>query len=87
MKDNIITLKDSKGKKHEYRVLFDVENTSLKVNFIVYTDESKDENGDVVCYASTYVLSKKGNITKLNPISKPEEYDFLSKILCSLESE
>ena len=84
MKDNVITLKDSKGKKHEYRVLIDVENTSLKVNFIVYTDEEKNENGDVICYASTYVLSDKGNITKLKPVSKPEEFDFLSKILCSL---
>ncbi len=87
MKDNIITLKDSKGKKRDYRVLIDVENTSLKVNFIVYTDEEKDENGDVICYASTYVLSDKGNITKLKPVSSSEEFDFLSKLLCSLESE
>ena len=87
MKDNVITLKDSKGKKHEYRVLLDVENTSLKVNFIVYTDEEKDDNGDIVCYASTYVLSEKGNITKLKPVSGEEEFEFLSKLLCSLESE
>ena len=87
MKDNIITLKDSKGKKRDYRVLIDVENTSLKVNFIVYTDEEKDKNGDVICYASTYVLSDKGNITKLKPVSSSEEFDFLSKLLCSLESE
>ena len=87
MKDNIITLKDSKGKKRDYRVLIDVENTSLKVNFIVYTDEEKDKNGDVICYASTYVLSDKGNITKLKPVSGEEEFEFLSKLLCSLESE
>lgn len=87
MKDNHITLKDSHGKKHEYRVILDIEDTTLKVNYLIYTDEEKDKNGNVVCYASTYVLSDKGNVTKLKPISKEEEYDFLSKVLDSLESE
>lgn len=87
MKDNFITLKDSHGKKHEYRIILDVEDTTLKVNYLVYTDESKDKNGNVVCYAATYILSDKGNVTKLKPISKEEEYDFLSRVLGSLESE
>jgi len=87
MKDNVITLKDSKGKKHEYRILLDVEDTTKNVNYIVYTDENKNDNGDVVCYASTYVLSDKGNMTKLTPVKEDDDYDFLSKILGSLESE
>ncbi len=87
MKNNCITLKDSKGKKHDYRILIDVEDSENKLNYILYTDESKDSNGDVVCYASTYVLSAAGNITKLKPVSTEEEFNFLSKLLGSLESE
>ena len=87
MKDNFITLKDSKGKKNDYRVLFDVEDTDTKTNYILYTDEKKDKDGNIICYASTYVLSEKGNMTKLKPVSGTKELDFLSKILGSLESE
>lgn len=87
MKNNSLTLKDSKGKKHEYRILLDIEDASKNLNYIIYTDENKNKNGDVVCYASTYVLSDKGNITKLKPVSKDEEFDFISRILGSLESE
>lgn len=87
MKDNCLTLKDSNEKKHDYRILLNVEDSENKMNYIVYTDESKNENGDVVCYASTYVLSASGNITKLKPVNTDEEFNFLNKILNSLESE
>ena len=87
MKDNCLTLKDSKGKKHDYRIIIDVKDSDNKVNYIVYTDENKDSNGDLICYASTYVLSESGNITKLKPVNTEEEFNFLSKILGSLESE
>ena len=87
MKDNNLILKDENGNKHEYRILIDVEDTNKKLNYVIYTDENKDKNGNVICYASTYVLSDKGNITKLKPVSKKEEFDFLNKVLSSLESE
>jgi len=87
MKDNYITLKDSSGKKHDYRILLDIEDTNSKVNYMIYTDENKDKNGDLICYASTYVLSDKGNVTKLKPVCTEEEYDFIGRILESLESE
>lgn len=87
MKDNSLTLKDENGNKHEYRILLTVEDTNEKKNYVLYTDENKNKNGDVICYASSYVLSKKGNITKLKPVTENEEFDFLSKVLGSLESE
>jgi uncharacterized protein YrzB (UPF0473 family) len=87
MKDNFMKLKDSKGKNHEYRIILDIEDTSSKVNYIIYTNEDKNKNGDLICYASTYVLSAKGNITKLKPVSTDEEFDFIGRILESLESE
>ena len=85
MKDNCLTLKNKNGKKCEYRILFDVEDTTKGVNYVLYTDDKKDSNGSVKVYASTYILSAKGNMTKLKPVKSDEEFDFLSKILDSLD--
>jgi len=86
MKDNYLTLKDKNGKKKEYRILLDIEDTTKSVNYIIYTDDKKDKEGNIKAYASTYVLSEKGNMTKLKPVIDKEEFDFIEKILNSLET-
>ncbi len=87
MKDNYITLKDKNGKKKEYRILMNIEETSNDVNYLVYTDDSKNKDGLVNVYASTYVLSDKGNMTKFKDLETQEEYEFIEKILNSLEEK
>ena len=86
MKDNYLTMKDKNGKKHEYRILLDIEDTTNKVNYVIYTDDKKNKDGSIKAYASTYILSDKGNMTKLKPVSEVEEFDFIEKILDSLET-
>ncbi len=86
MKDNYLTLKDKNGKKKDYRILLDVEDTNNKVNYVIYTEDKKDKNGSIKCYASTYILSEKGNMTKLKAVSDDYEYEFLENILKSLET-
>ena len=85
MKNNYITLKDKKGNKKEYRILLNIEETTNNVNYVIYTDDTKNANGEVKAYASTYVLSEKGNMTKLKPVEMKEEFDFIEQILSSLE--
>ncbi len=86
MKDNYLKLKDKNGKSKEYRIILDIEDTSSKVNYVIYTDDKKDKDGSVIAYASTYVLSKKGNMTKLQAVKSEEEFDFIDRILSSLET-
>ena len=86
MKDNILTLKDNKGKKKEYRILLDIKDTSSKVNYVLYTEDKKNKDGSIIVYASSYVLSPKGNMTKLKALTKEEEFDFLDDILSSLNN-
>ena len=86
MKDNYLTLKDKSGKKKDYRILLDIENTNKNVNYVIYTEDKKDSNGSIKCYASTYVLSEKGNMTKLKPVVENEDFDFIERILSSLEN-
>ena len=86
MKDNILTLKEKNGKKKEYRIILDVRDTSSKVNYILYTEDKKAKDGSIIVYASSYVLSPKGNMTKLKALEKEEEFDFLDNILSSLNN-
>ena len=85
MKDNTLVLKNSSGEKQEYRILLDIEDTTNKINYVIYTDDKTNKKGETICYASTYVRSSKGNMTKLKPVETKEEFDFISKILDSLE--
>ena len=87
MKDNYITLKDKNGKKKEYRILLNIEGTTNDVNYLIYTDDSKRKNGTVNAYVSSYVLSEKGNMTKFKDLETQEEYEFIEKILYSLEGK
>lgn len=87
MKNNILTLKDKNGEKKDYRILLDIEDTTNKINYVIYTDDVINDKGDVICYASTYVRSDKGNMTKLKPVIMKEEFDFIEKILGSLEEK
>ena len=86
MKDNILKLKDKSGKTKEYRIILDMENNSTNVNYVVYTEDKKDKNGSIISYASSYVLSDKGNMTKLKPLETEEEFDFINEILSSLNN-
>lgn len=86
MKNNFITLKDKNGKKKDYRILLDVEDTSSNVNYILYTEDKKNKDGSVIAYASSYVLSEKGNMTKLKALTTEEEFEFLGNILSSLNN-
>ena len=86
MKDNYLTMKDKNGKKVEYRILLDIEDTTRNVNYVIYTDDKKSRDGSVKAYASTYILSSKGNMTKLKPVSDLEELNFVERVLDSLQT-
>ena len=86
MKDNYLTLKDKNGKKKEYRILLDIEDTTKGVNYVIYTDDKQNSDGDVRAFAATDVLSEKGNMTKLKPVENEDEFDFIEKVLDSLET-
>lgn len=87
MKNNTLTLKDDNGEKKDYRILLDIEDTTNKINYVIYTDDETNKKGETICYASTYVRRSKGNMTKLKPVIMKEEFDFIEKILSSLEEK
>lgn len=82
MKKDIITFMNNNGEITSARILYAYEKSGGKLG-IVYTDDTKSENGKLKTYAS--VFNPKNN--KLEKITKKEEWEFISKLLESLDKK
>ena len=54
MEKNSFTLVDQNGEEKTYDVLFTFDNEETNKSYIVYTDNTKDELGNIKVYANTY---------------------------------
>ncbi|MEG0799397.1 MAG: DUF1292 domain-containing protein [Bacilli bacterium] len=84
---NIIKFRNDKGKELACRILFTVEDEKSKKNYIIYTSDEKEKDGKIKTYASRYKENEDGDIYDLIPIKTDKEWDFISKILNSLQKE
>ena len=85
MKKNSFSMLDENGKEIVYDVLFTFESEETNKNYIVYTDNSKDENGNIEVYASIYhPEDPKG---KLEAIETDKEWKVIETILNTLQEE
>lgn len=66
-------------KGNQYNVLFTFDSDETNKSYIVYTDNAKDENGNTIAYASTYVQEEE-NIS-LHPIETDKEWRTIDGIL------
>lgn len=76
---------DDNGKEIECEVLFTFESDETHKNYIVYTDNTLDEEGNTKVYASIYTPGQEE--TKLEPIEEEAEWDIIEKILGELQEE
>jgi uncharacterized protein YrzB (UPF0473 family) len=76
---------DEEGKEVECEVLFTFESEETKKNYMVYTDNTKDEQGNIKVYAAIYEPDK--DETKLEPITSDHEWAIIEKILEELQEE
>lgn len=67
------------GKEIEHEVLFAFENKETGKNYIVYTDNSFDEEGNVKVYASIY--NPDEDESKLLPVDTEEEWKLIETLL------
>ncbi len=84
-KENTFTILDKEGKEIECEVLFTFESDETKKNYIVYTDNTKDEDGNVKVYASIYNPDKEN--TELMPIETDREWRVIETILDTIQEE
>lgn len=71
------------GVTKTYRVILNLEDIDGK-NFVIYTDDEKDEDG-IKCYASKYVLNN-GKL-KLTQIIDEKDYNFVCEVLNSIQND
>ena len=76
---------DENGNEIIYDVLFTFESDETNKNYIVYTDNSKDEEGNIQVYASIY--DPKNPKGKLEAIETEKEWKVIETILNTLQEE
>ena len=79
------TVLDENGNEVTCEVLFTFESEETKKHYIVYTDNTTDEEGNVRVYAS--IFDPKAKNTELKPIETDREWKIIETILESIQEE
>jgi len=70
---------DETGREIECEGWFSFESAETNKNYLVYTDNSEDEDGSIRVYGAVYQPDKKEGV--LEPIETDEEFAFIEKAL------
>lgn len=76
---------NNEGKEIECEVLFTFESPETKKNYMVYTDNTVDETGNIRTYASIYNPDMEAS--QLEPIESEAEWKIIETILKEIQSE
>lgn len=92
MREETITFKltDENGVDTEYEVLLTFESNETNKNYMLYTDNTVDEEGNVKVYASIYEPNADGSIdpnTTLKPVESDSEWKIIETILDELQKD
>jgi len=85
MENNTFKVINKEGQEVECNVLFTFDSDETKKSYIVYTDNSKDENGNIQVYASIFHPNEEN--TKLEPIETDKEWKVIETILSTIQEE
>ena len=85
MKKNTFSMLDENGNEIVYDVLFTFESDETGKNYIAYTDNARDESGNIQVYASTY--NPDDPQSKLEAIESEKEWKVIETILETLQEE
>lgn len=76
---------NEEGKEVECEVLFTFESDETKKNYMVYTDNTKDSEGNIKVYASIY--NPEQPESELQPIETENEWKIIETILEEIQAE
>ena len=83
---NTFTVINDEGKEIICNVLFTFDSDETKKSYIVYTDNTKDNEGNIKVYASIYDPKSMDNM-ELLPIETEKEWKVIETILESIQEE
>ena len=79
------TVLDEEGKEVTCEVLFTFDSEETNKSYIVYTDNTTDEEGNTKVYAS--IFDPKDEKTELIPIETDREWKIIETILETIQEE
>lgn len=82
---NIFTVIDEEGKEVQCEVLFTFDSDETGKHYIIYTDNTTDEEGNTKVYASTF--DPENEKTALGAIESEKEWKIIETILDSLQNK
>lgn len=82
---NTFKVLDNEGKEVICEVLFTFDSEETNKSYIVYTDNTTDEKGNIKVYASVY--KPNSDTTELLPIETEREWKIIETILESIQEE
>jgi uncharacterized protein YrzB (UPF0473 family) len=84
-KNGKLVIKNDKGEIMQCDVLFTFDSDETGKSYIAYTDNTKDENGNIKVYANIY--DPNGESLKLEPITTDKEWKAINNILISVQEK
>ena len=81
--NDVFVLEGEDGVEKEYQKLFAFESSETKKNYIVYTDNTKDDSGNLRVYANVY--EKNGKV--LGALETEEEWNTVESIYAKLSEK
>ena len=82
---NNITVLDDEGNEVVCEVLFTFDSEETKKSYIVYTDNTTDDEGNTKVYAS--IFNPNDEKTELTPIETDREWKIIETILETIQEE
>ena len=83
--DMIFTVVDENGNEMECQVVFYFHNDATDKDYLIYTDNQTDDQGNTRLYASIY--QPEDPSTALEPVTTEEEWDAIEKVLVSRQKQ
>lgn len=84
-KDGKILIKDKDNVTHECDILFTFDSDETRKSYVVYTDNTKDELGNIKVYANTFdPFSNEGD---LGEIETEKEWTTIGQIFASINEK
>ena len=84
IRDNEFTIVNDEGREIKCEILFTYEDEKTKKNYMAYTDNTQDDDGNTKVYASIYNPEEENPV--LLPIETDEEWKMIEAILTSLSN-
>lgn len=80
-----LKITNDKGETLDCDVLFTFDSDETNKSYIAYTDNTKDENGNVRVYANIY--DPTGEDLSLQPLTSEKEWKVIENILISVQEK